>query len=164
VSRSSKIALVVTGLVALCLLGTVLAGVTLGSSLSSVIGCPDAAAPTVGLVVDRPQQIKERFPSLGTITAVHWQNREARPRTCPQDIPMTYTIEGFLVLEPSDVVRLRQVDEWQPADPPAVAAELAPYAPPHPTWSRSPALDQALDAALTLDAPTGTVFFSYGTA
>ena len=153
--RVPKIALVVAGFTLLCVLGVVVAAVALGPSLPAAVGCPDAAQPTVGGVVDRPQRIAELFPKLGDITAAHWQDREAVPRTCPQVAPMRYITTGIIVI-PAKTLELYS---WQPAEPPDVPPALAPWAPRSPQWTSSAAFDADMGGTFERDAGSATLFF-----
>jgi len=159
VRRVPKIALVIAGFTLVIVIGVVVAAVVLGSSLPAAIGCPDAAQPTVGGVVDRPQRIKELFPGLGDITAAHWQDREAVPRTCPEVAPMRYITTGFIVVQqPFTVYR------WEPAKPPDVPPALVPWAPKSPQWTKSAAFDAAMGGTFERDARSATLFFVHNPA
>jgi hypothetical protein len=147
--------LVIAGFTLVIVIGMVVAAVVLGSSLPAAIGCPDAAQPTVGGVVDRPQRIKELFPKLGDITAAHWQDREAVPRTCPELAPMRYITTGFIVVQP----QIFNVYEWEPAKSPDVPPALAPWAPSSPQWTASAAFDTAMGGTFERDARSATLFF-----
>jgi hypothetical protein len=162
VRRSSKIALLVTGLVLLCALGVVAGLVSLSPSLPGIVDCAGPGDPTVGGVVDKPQKVKELFPKLGEVTEAHWQDREAVPRTCPQDIPMRYATTGLVVLPSASTERFLQVYRWQPAGPPELPEALGPYAPPSPRWTSSEAFDAAMGGTFELDAAGNTLFFTTG--
>jgi hypothetical protein len=152
VRRIPKIALVVAGLTLIVVLGVVVAAVVLGPALPAAVGCPDAAQPTVGGVVDRPQRVRELFPRLD-ITAAHWQDREAVPRTCPPVAPMRYITTGFIDVQNLTLYR------WEPAKPPDVPQALAPWAPRSPQWTWSPAFDAEMGATFERDAASATLFF-----
>jgi hypothetical protein len=156
VRRAPKIALVAAGLTLVIVIGVVVAAVALGTSLPAAVGCPDAAQPTVGGVVDRPQRVKELFPRLD-ITAAHWQDREAVPRTCPPVAPMRYITTGFIVVQP----QIFTVYQWQPAEPPDVPPALAPWVPRSPQWTSSRAFDAAMGGTFERDAASATLFFVY---
>jgi len=157
VRRVPKIALVIAGFALVVVIAVVVAAVVLGSSLPAAIGCPDAAQPTAGGVVDRPQRIKELFPKLD-ITAAHWQDREAVPRTCPPLAPMRYVTTGFIEVQNLTVY------EWKPAKPPDVPPALAPWAPKNPQWTASAAFDAAMGGTFERDARSATLFFVHSPA
>jgi hypothetical protein len=157
VSRASRIALAVTGLVLPCVIGVLVAAVTVGPSLPAAIGCPDAGQPTVGGVVDRPQRVKEFFPELTGVTTVHWQDREAVPRTCPQAAPMRFITTGLIVVAPSAF----QGYGWEPAKSPDIPPDLLPYAPRSPQWTASRDFNAAMGGAFELDAASATLFFTH---
>ena len=165
-TRSTKIALVVSGLTLLCVVGVCGAAVAARTALPSLMGCKDATAPTVSSVVDRPEHIRELFPKLGSVTAVHWQEREARPRTCPEIGPMDYILSGFAVLAPETATEYRQRYTWTAATAPEVPADLRTFAPTSPQWTSSADFDRDISGGqpvFRFDHDSGTLYFTRGT-
>ena len=162
-TRNTKIALVVSGLTLLCVVGVCGAAIAVRTALPSVMGCTDATKPTVSSVVDRPEHIKELFPKLGPLTAVHWQEREARPRTCPEIGPMDYILTGFAVLAPETATDYRQRYTWTAATPPDVPADLRAFAPASPQWTFSDDFDRDIAGVTPMfhfDRASGTLYFT----
>jgi hypothetical protein len=167
VNRTTKIALFVSGVTLVCVIGVCAAAFALGPALPSFVGCRDATKPTVSSVIDRPQRIKELYPALGAFTEVHWQERELTPRTCPDIGPMDYLMSGFVVLAPDTVAGYRSRFAWIAATPAEVPEDLRRYAPANPQWTASAAFEAEIATASShfwLDAATGTLFFTHTTA
>jgi hypothetical protein len=154
---SARVAVGMSALTVLCLVGTCATVFVLRGPLADVAGCPRDLTPAQSGVVDDANRVHELLPGLGEIVSAHYRWREMRPRTCPDLGPMDFTYEGFAVL----AAGFGQAWAWLPADTPTVPAELSPYAPAAPVWQRSPTLDADLHAQVWFDAGTVTVWFTY---
>jgi hypothetical protein len=166
VSRSAKIAILVSAVVLVCLAGTCVGVLAFGPGLPTLFGCRDAATPAVGPLRDTPDRVRQMYPKLEGVTAAHWQVREAVPRTCPDIGPMDYRTNGFVVLSADRVASYRAAFTWSPADAPDVPADLRPFAPASPRWEASDAFDREIagdNSTFVLDPSTGTLYFTHQT-
>jgi hypothetical protein len=156
VRRSSIVALVVVGLTALCV-GAVCAGAAaLGPG--TILGCDTDPTPAVPTVQDDPRRVAELFPRLlaqvGELRAVHWQVRDARPRTCPDLGPMDYVYDGLAVPRTDPVGYA-----FTPAAAPAIPPGLAELAPGAAAWQTSAAFDAAMGGKFWFDPGSRTFYF-----
>jgi hypothetical protein len=153
------------------LLGVVCAGVLCVGVLRVVPdvldlgGCVNATAPAVSSVSTDATRVARLFPGLGPVRAVHWQSREARPRTCPEVGPMDYFYEGVVELRPEAVDRSYR---WMASTPDLMPA-LRQYAPPNPAWQQSHEFHDAVAGAADtssffyVDLDSATMYFITGT-
>jgi hypothetical protein len=152
VKRSSIVALIVVGLTALCVGAVCLGATAIGPG--AIFGCDTGPTPAVPTVQDDPHQVAELFPRLGAVRAVHWQIRNARPRTCPDLGPMDYVYDG-LVVPAADPVGF----VFAPAPAPAIPPGLAELSPPGATWQVSTAFDSAMGAKFWREPGSHTLYF-----
>jgi hypothetical protein len=153
VKRSSVLALVLAGLTALCMVGACLGLAAVGPG--TLLGCNTDPTPAVPTVLDDPKRVAELFPRLGDVRGVHWQIRDARPRTCPDIGPMRYVYDGLVALA-ADPTGYAFVPA---AAPPAIPAGLAPLAPAGARWQTSADFDAAQGASFWLDPGSHTLYF-----
>jgi hypothetical protein len=165
VTRTAKIALIVSALMILCVGGACLTVMGIGPAANTLMGCADSTAPTVGTVKDDPRRIPQLFPAIvaADIASTHWQARDARPHPCPEIGPMDQIYSGFVTLIPETAQRYRAEYTWVPGEPPDVPEDLRAYAPADPHWRRSAEFDR--DVAGTVptflfDEATGTLWFT----
>ena len=156
-SRTARLALVITALTVLCMVGAGAAVTVLAPTLLDLANCPNPASPAVTGVVDSPQRIERMYPVLAPLEAVHWQEREAYPRRCPERVagPMDYIMEGFIVLAPARAAHLRGADTWTRAAAPEVPVDLRPFAPASPQWTAATSYPE-----FKFDQASRTVFFT----
>jgi hypothetical protein len=152
VKRSSIVALIVVGLTALCVGAVCLGATAIGPG--AIFGCDTDPTPAVPTVQDDPHQVAELFPRLGAVRAVHWQIRDARPRTCPDLGPMDYVYDGLVVpaADPSGFV-------LAPAAAPAIPPGLAELAPRSASWQTGAAFDAAMGGSFWFDPGSHTLYF-----
>jgi hypothetical protein len=164
VSRKAKIAVVITGLTLLLCGGGCLASFALGPSLPALVGCDEGGRRPVGTVIDRPQRLRELYPKLGAMTTVHWQEREGRPRRCPEPGPMPIITSGLIVFAPDVAERYRTTYTWTDTASPDVPEDLRGYAPKSAHWSSSPAFSQDFAGTgdkIAFDTSSGTLYFEH---
>jgi hypothetical protein len=157
VKRSSVVALVVVGLTALCVGAVCLGATAIGPG--TILGCDTDPTPAVPTVQDDPHQVAELFPRLvphlGEVRTVHWQIRDARPRTCPDLGPMDYVYDGLVVPAADPVAGFA----FAPAGAPAIPPGLAELAPPGAAWQVSGAFDTAMGGKFWFDPGSHTLYF-----
>jgi hypothetical protein len=135
----------------------------------SLSGCVNATAPAVSAVSTDTAKVSTLFPRLDATQAVHWQSREARPRTCPDIGPMDYFYEGLVVLRPDAATTYRTAYQWTPAAP-DIQPALRQYAPVNADWRQSRAFHDSvagpgdLSSRFFLDVGSATVYFTTGTS
>jgi hypothetical protein len=167
VSRSAKVAILVSGLVLVCLAGSCVAVLALGPALPSVFGCRDAKVPAVSAVRDTPTRVQQQYPKLAGIAAVHWQERELTPRTCPDLGPMDYELAGVVVLDAAQAASYREQFTWTATDAPDVRPDLRPFTPASPSWQRSVEFDREIAGDSTrfvLDPASATLYLTRTTS
>jgi hypothetical protein len=158
VRRSSLIALVLAGLTTLCVVIACTGIAAVGPG--SLLGCETGPTPAPTLQ-DAPKRVASLFPrlfpQLGDVRGVHWQVRDARPRTCPDLAPMSRVYDGLLSLaaDPTGY-------GWRPATPPPIPPGLAELAPSGARWQTSADLDAATGARFWLDPGSHTLYFHVG--
>jgi hypothetical protein len=152
VKRSSIVALVVVGLTALCVGAVCLGATAIGPG--TILGCDTDPTPAVPTVQDDARQVAELFPRLGEVRTVHWQIRDARPRTCPDLGPMDYVYDGLVVpaADPAGSI-------FTPSAAPAIPPGLAELAPPGARWQVSGAYDAAIGGKFWFDPGSHTLYF-----
>ena len=150
--RSSIVALVLAALTALCV-GVGCVGVA-AVGPGTLLGCETDPTPAVPAVRDDPKRVAELFPKLGEVREVHWQVREARPRTCPDLGPMDYLFDGLVSLaaDPAGYT-------WQPTAAPAIPKGLVELAPRAVAWQVSTDFDAAMGGSFHLDPDSHTLYF-----
>jgi hypothetical protein len=152
VNRTAKIALLVSGGVLACLFASCGVVLALRDWVPGLAGCEDLDQPTKGSVVTQRVRIEQMWPQLAPIQQVHWQEREARARSCPEIGPMDYIMDGFAVLTAE---RAQALPATTAAAPPDVPDDLRPFAPADPDWRTVDGTD------LLLDRASATVYFTH---
>ncbi|MFB9182965.1 hypothetical protein ACFFX1_32915 [Dactylosporangium sucinum] len=170
-TRAAKLALFITGAVVLCVVAACGVALALRDWVPGLAGCADITAPTKTAVSTQKVRIEQLWPRLAPVQSVHWQEREARARSCPEIGPMDYVMNGFAVVTAERAEELAQgtVRPSASASPspgplPSTAAppqqvppDLLPFAPPDPTW-----VD--IGDHLLLDKRSATVYFTRTTS
>ncbi|WP_238015536.1 hypothetical protein KZZ52_03435 [Dactylosporangium sp. AC04546] len=164
-TRPAKLALFITGAVVLCVVAACGVALALRDWVPGLAGCADATAPTKTAVSTQKVRIEQLWPRLVPIQSVHWQEREARARSCPEIGPMDYVMNGFAVVTRERADELAQGGSSAApspgpstvAPPQHVPEDLLPFAPKDPTW---------LDVGdhLLLDQRSATVYFTRSTS
>ena len=150
-NRTAKIALLVSGAVLACLIASCGVVLALRDWVPGLAGCEDVDKPTKTAVITQKIRIEQMWPQLAPIQDVHWQEHEARARSCPEIGPMDYTMDGFAVITAE---RAAALPATQPAAAPAVPEDLRPFAPAAPSWLRVEGTE------LLLNRATATVYFT----
>ncbi|MET7421397.1 hypothetical protein [Dactylosporangium sp. NPDC005555] len=150
-NRTAKIALIVTGVVLACVIASCGVVLALRDWVPGLAGCEDVDTPTKTAVITTKTRIEQQWPQLAPIQQVHWQEHEARARSCPEIGPMDYTMDGFAVLTPE---RAGALPATVAAAAPEVPDDLRPFAPAAPSWLRVDGTD------LLLDKASATVYFT----
>ncbi len=150
-NRTAKIALLVSGAVIACLLASCGVVLALRDWVPGLTGCEDVNTPTKGAVVTQKIRIEQMWPQLAPIQQVHWQEHEARARSCPEIGPMDYVMQGFAVLTAE---RAQALPATTAAAAPDVPEDLRPFAPADPAWLKVDGTD------LLLDRASATVYFT----
>jgi hypothetical protein len=150
VTRPARIALLITAAVSACVLAVCGVGLALRDWVPGLAGCEDTTKPSKTAVFTEKARIQQLYPQLNPIQSVHWQEHEARARSCPEIGPMDYEMNGFAVLTPD---RAAAAPDGTAAPAPDVPADLRPFAPPAPHW-----LD--VGDGLLLDRASATVYFT----
>jgi hypothetical protein len=153
-TRTAKLALLITAACAACVIAACGVALALRDWVPGLAGCPDPTKPPKSAIFTDPIQIEQRYPQLKPIQSVHWQVREARPRSCPEIGPMDYVTDGLAVLTPAQVAALPAVAGTAP--PLDIPDDLRPFTPPGPQW-------RSIGAELWLDPPSATVYFRHVT-
>ncbi|GAA3249304.1 hypothetical protein ACFO1B_47050 [Dactylosporangium siamense] len=153
-NRSAKIALLVAGAVLACVLAVCGVGLALRDWVPGLTGCEDVNKPTKGAVVTQKVRIEQMWPQLAPIQQVHWQEHEARARSCPEIGPMDYVMDGFAVITAE---RAGALPATTAATPPEVPDDLRPFAPADPHWLKVDG------TTLLLDKASSTVYFTHTT-
>jgi hypothetical protein len=161
VTRTARIAIIVSAVVLVCTIGTCVVVLTLAPTLTELAGCPTSAQPEMSGVYDDAKRVRQLLPALGEPESAHWRWREVRPRTCPEIAPMDVIFEGFAVLPPDRLAALQAGYPWEPTAAPEVPAELAAHAPAAPAWRRSAAFNSAAQTLLWLDPASRTAYFTH---
>ncbi|MGI5246942.1 hypothetical protein [Dactylosporangium sp. CA-139066] len=151
-TRPAKIALLITAAVIACVAAACGVATQLKDWLPGLAGCADPTKPTKTAVFTEPARIEQMYPRLKPIRSVHWQEREARPRQCPEIGPMDYEMNGLVVTDQATATSLAAAAT--PASAPDIPADLRPFAPPAPHW-----LD--IGDGLLLDQAGATVYFTH---
>jgi hypothetical protein len=154
VNRTAKIALLVSGAVLACVLASCGVVLALRDWVPGLTGCEDVDKPTKGPVLTSKIRIEQMWPQLAPIQQVHWQEHEARARSCPEIGPMDYVMDGFAVITAERARALPATTAAQLAD---VPEDLRPFAPADPAWHRVDGTD------LLLDKASATVYFTHTT-
>ncbi|MEV8513362.1 hypothetical protein [Dactylosporangium sp. NPDC051484] len=159
VTRPAKIALLITAAVSACVIAACGVGLALRDWVPGLVGCADPTHPTKTAVFTATVRIEQLYPQLKPIRSVHWQEHEARARSCPEIGPMDYEMNGFAVITAERAAELSAQTASTPASPasPDVPADLRPFAPPSPHW-------QDVGHGLLLDQPSATVYFTHRTS
>jgi hypothetical protein len=152
VNRTAKIALLVSGVMLACVLASCGVVLALRDWVPGLTGCEDVDKPTKGGVVTATVRIEQMWPQLAPIQQVHWQEHEARARSCPEIGPMDYVMDGFAVITAE---RAAALPATTAAQPPQVPEDLRPFAPADPQWLR---VDGT--TGLLLDKASATVYFT----
>ncbi|MFI5906311.1 hypothetical protein [Dactylosporangium sp. NPDC051541] len=154
-TRPVKIALAITAAVVLCVIATCGVALALRDWVPGLAGCEDATRSPKTAVFTEKARIEQLYPQLRPIQSVHWQEHDARARSCPEIGPMDYEMNGFAVITASIATGLAAGNTSPaPAPAPDIPADLRPFAPPSPHW-------QPIGAGLLLDAPSATVYFTH---
>ncbi|MEU7871151.1 hypothetical protein [Dactylosporangium sp. NPDC049140] len=149
-TRPAKIALVITAALSACVIALCGVALALRDWVPGLAGCPDPTRPAKTSVFTEKARIEQQYPELRPIRSVHWQEREARARSCPEIGPMDYVMNGFVLITPE---RAAAAPDGPAAADPEVPADLRPFAPPAPHW-----LD--VGGGLLLDRASATVYFT----
>ena len=150
-NRTAKIALLVSGAVLACVLASCGVVLALRDWVPGLTGCEDTSKPTKNGVITSTIRIEQMWPQLAPIEQVHWQEHEARARSCPEIGPMDYVMDGFAVITAE---RAGALPATAAAQPPDVPEDLRPFAPADPDWLRVDGTD------LLLDKASATVYFT----
>lgn len=153
-NRSAKIALLVTAAVVACLFASCGVVLALRDWVPGLAGCADVNEPTKGPVVTLKNRVEQLWPQLAPVQEVHWQEHEARARSCPEIGPMDYIMDGFAVITAERAQALPATISAQLTD---IPDDLRPFAPANPAWTRIDGTDLLLDKATT------TVYFTHST-
>jgi hypothetical protein len=153
VNRTAKIALLVSGAVLACLLASCGVVLALRDWVPGLTGCEDPDKPTKNGVITSKIRIEQMWPQLAPIQQVHWQEHEARARSCPEIGPMDYVMDGFAVITAE---RARALPATTAAAAPEVPEDLRPFAPAAPAWRKVDGTDELL-----LDLASATVYFTH---
>ncbi|GAA2630753.1 hypothetical protein GCM10010399_73420 [Dactylosporangium fulvum] len=151
-NRSAKIALLVAAATASCFIAVCGVALALRDWVPGLAGCEDNGKPTKTAVITEKLRIEQMWPQLKPIVSVHWQEREARARSCPEIGPMDYVMTGFAVVTAERAAALA-AEPAKPGTAPDVGTDLQPFAPPDPAWLE-------IDNALLLDKASATVYFT----
>jgi len=154
VTRPAKIALLITAAVSACVLAVCGVGLALRDWVPGLAGCADTTKPPKTAVFTETTRIEQLYPQLRPIRTVHWQEHEARARSCPEIGPMDYEMNGFAVLTPDVAASFTATTA---AATPDVPEDLRPFAPTNPSW-----VD--LGGGLLLDHASATVYFIHRTS
>jgi hypothetical protein len=167
VNRSAKFALLIAGAVVSCVIAACGVALALRDWVPGLTGCEETGKPTKTAVITEKIRIEQLYPQLKPIQSVHWQEREARARSCPEFGPMDYVMNGLAVITPAGATTLLTAapatggpSAAAPTAPPAqpdIPTDLLPFAPPSPAWL------QVADNLL-LDKPSSTVYFTHTTS
>jgi hypothetical protein len=152
VTRPAKLALLVTAAVVACVAAACGVATALKDWVPGLAGCADPTRATRTAVFAEPARVEQLYPQLGPLRSVHWQEREARPRMCPEIRPMDYEMDGLAVIADSRAAELAA--SGSPAAVPEIPADLRPFAPPSPHWL-------AIGPDLVLDQGSATVYFTH---
>ncbi|MER7002167.1 hypothetical protein ABT297_03850 [Dactylosporangium sp. NPDC000555] len=155
VTRPAKIALLITAALSACVIAACGVALALRDWVPGLIGCADPARPTKTAVLTATVRIEQMYPELKPIRSVHWQEHEARARSCPEIGPMDYEMNGFAVITADRAAALSAATQ-SPASAPDIPADLRPFAPADPHW-------QPIGDGLLLDHESATVYFTHGT-
>ena len=160
-TRPVKISLVVTAVLSACVIATCGVALALRDWVPGLVGCPDPTRPARSAVFTEKTRIEQMYPQLRPIQSVHWQEHEARARSCPEIGPMDYELDGFAVLTSGVAAGLATTTGGTPSPSPVAAPDvpedLRPFAPPAPAWQR-------VDPGLLLDRASATVYFTHVTS
>ncbi|MEV4139745.1 hypothetical protein AB0J72_47235 [Dactylosporangium sp. NPDC049742] len=154
-NRTAKIALVVSGAVLACVIAACGVVLALSDLVPGLAGCDELDKPTKTGIITSTTRIEQQWPQLAPIQQVHWQEHEARARSCPEIGPMDYTMDGFAVLTAE---RAQALPATTAAEAPAVPEDLRPFAPAGAAWLRVDGTD------LLLDRASSTVYFTRTTS
>ena len=146
-TRPAKIALLITAAVVACVAAACGVATALKDWVPGLAGCADPTRPTRTAVFTEPARIEQLYPQLKPIRSVHWQEREARVRQCPEIGPMDYEMNGLVVTAAS-------LTGPPVAKDPDIPADLRPFAPPSPHW-----LD--VGDGLLFDRDSATAYFTH---
>ncbi|WP_432834476.1 hypothetical protein [Dactylosporangium sp. CA-092794] len=149
-TRPAKIALLITAALSACVIAGCGAALALRDWVPGLAGCADPTKPTKTSVFTEPIRIEQLYPRLKPIRTVHWQEREARARSCPEIGPMDYVMSGFAVIDSS---RAAELPTTGASTSPDVPEDLRPFAPAEPHW-------QSIGDGLLLDPGSATVYFT----
>jgi len=121
-------------------------------------GCEDTGKPTKTSVITEKSRIEQMYAELKPIQAVHWQEREARARSCPEVGPMDYIMTGFATLLPERAAALTPSASLPVSAAPVldIPDDLRSFAPNDPTWL-------VLRDGLLLDMASATAYFIHRT-
>ncbi|WP_327006584.1 hypothetical protein OHA72_04485 [Dactylosporangium sp. NBC_01737] len=153
-NRTAKIALLVSGAVLACLIASCGVVLALRDWVPGLTGCEDPDKPTKNGVITSKIRIEQMWPQLAPIQQVHWQEHEARARSCPEIGPMDYVMDGFAVITAE---RVQALPATTAAPAPRVPEDLVPFAPADPAWLKVDGTD------LLLDKASATVYFTHTT-
>ncbi|WP_432984946.1 hypothetical protein [Dactylosporangium sp. CA-233914] len=149
-TRPAKLALIITAALSACVIAACGVALALRDWVPGLAGCEDPTRPPKTAVFTEKVRIEHMYPQLQPIQSVHWQEHEARARSCPQIGPMDYEMNGFAAITPD---RAAAAPEGSAAPTPDVPADLRPFAPPSPHW-------EDVGDGLLLDRASATVYFT----
>ncbi|GAA3448623.1 hypothetical protein [Dactylosporangium matsuzakiense] len=149
-TRSVKVALAITAAVVACVISLCGVALALRDWVPGLAGCPDLTRSPKTAVFTEKARIEILYPQLRPILSVHWQEHEARARSCPQIGAMDYEMNGFALITAE---RAAAAPEGHAAPAPDVPADLRQFAPPAPQW-----VD--VGGGLLLDRASATVYFT----
>jgi hypothetical protein len=150
VTRPAKIALLITAALSACVIALCGVALALKDWVPGLAGCADPTRPAKTSVITEKARIEQSYPTLQPIQSVHWQEHEARARSCPEIGPMDYEMNGFAVLTAE---RAAAAPDGPAAADPDVPVDLRPFAPPAPHWI-------TVGDGLLLDRASATVYFT----
>ncbi|MFG2037693.1 hypothetical protein [Dactylosporangium sp. NPDC048998] len=152
VTRPAKIALLITAALSACVIAACGVALALRDWVPGLAGCADPTRPPKTAVFTATVRIEQMYPQLKPIRSVHWQEHEARARSCPEIGPMDYEMNGLAVITPDRAAEL-STTAASAAPPPDIPADLRPFAPADPHW-------QPIGQGLLLDRESATVYFT----
>ncbi|MFC0555748.1 hypothetical protein ACFFHJ_33090 [Planotetraspora thailandica] len=94
-----------------------------------------ANRPTHSTIQRDKKPILERFPKLGNVTDIEWDEVPLGSASSRIPGPTDYRVSGVAHFAKEDVRRLQQDYDWAPAKkPPAVVESIAPFVPKGAAW------------------------------
>ncbi|MGI5493262.1 hypothetical protein [Microtetraspora malaysiensis] len=128
-----------------------------GSGVVDFSGSRSAANPPTHSVVQRDKRpVLERFPKLGNITDIEWDEVPLGSASSRIPGPTDYRLSGVAHLTKEEVRHLQQDYDWEPAKkPPTVVESIAPFVPKGAAWKVS----KKFTSVVTDDLYTATFHF-----